>query len=139
MTIIAMRPAVENIQVLLIDDNEADLVIISRMLEEIQGKAFTIFSHRKIDEAVHYLQGKNQMPDICLVDYNLNADTALDFIAALNEVKIPRPPIVVMTGQTEETIAKHLASVGVYDYFDKNNLEPEGLCQLIDAALQRHS
>ncbi len=128
----------EPLRVMVIDDNPADLVAVTRALESVTSRKYDISSFDGFDAALSALTVADCRVDVCLVDYNLGSHTALDIVNALKQNKLDSVAVVVMTGQPKEASDKELMRAGVHDYWDKNKLDGETLERVLRYAHHRN-
>jgi two-component system sensor histidine kinase/response regulator len=107
------------IQVLVIDDDQDDLFILTDLLGEVHDQNF------QFEWASSYEKGKfalsHKTHDVCFLDYRLGPQTGLDL---LNEVinddcKIP---IILLTGYGEHEVDLEAMRVGAADYLVKDQI-----------------
>lgn len=130
---------VPKLRVLLIDDNPADLVSVSRKLEDVEDVNYTVHAFHTLKRALAFAELEQDRIDVCLVDYSLDANnTAFDFLLKCDEMAIRPLSVVVMTGQTDQKVDQKLMGAGVYDYWSKANLNSETLSRSLRYAWHRH-
>jgi signal transduction histidine kinase len=114
--------------ILIIDDNDVDREAIKRYIS--RSKRGTTFSFH---EATTGAQGKEMMEsrpyDCIFLDYRL-PDT--DGISLLRQFYNPRAdlatsPVIMMTGQSNETAMIDALRLGAQDYILKENISPESI------------
>lgn len=122
-----MTPTV--IQVLLVDDDEADIVLTREMLEETKF-FLNLDIARNGQEAIDYLKNcaaeQTPFPDLVLMDLNMPKKNGQE---ALNEIKadaeLRHIPVVILTTSDSETDILKSYSNGANCYISK----PIGLDQ----------
>ncbi len=129
----------KNIRLVLVDDSEADQLLVEMTLKNIADFEYRIDRFGTISDAIAFLETEQDLIDVCLVDYYLGAYTTFDFIDALNDAQIRPLPLVVMTHLTDSRIDKRLMYAGVHDYWSKEDLDSEKLERCIRYAIHRHS
>jgi PAS domain S-box-containing protein len=110
--------------VLIVEDFLADRELYCRALQKD-----TTYDYRFL-EAESVAQGlslcSSTSIDVVLLDYLLPDADGLEFLTTLAvQCNGNRPPVVMMTGQGNESIAVQAMKLGVQDYLVKGNLTPE--------------
>ncbi|MDJ0592181.1 MAG: ATP-binding protein [Pleurocapsa sp. MO_226.B13] len=122
--------------ILIVDDSFEDREVYRRYLQQE-----SIFSY-KIIETESGEEGLEQLaliqPDLILIDYLLPDFTGLEFIEELKAQFDRIPPIIMLTGQGNETVAVEAMKSGVKDYLIKGNLTAEILIAAVKNVLQQH-
>lgn len=106
---------VRPVEILLVEDNEGDVLLITEAFEEARI-ANTISNVRDGEEAMQYLTRSGKyaselMPDIILLDINLpkrNGHEVLEFIKSNADLK-HIPVIMLTTSSSEEDVMKAYA------------------------------
>ena len=82
------------INLLLVDDNPNDIVLIKSLLETVPGVNYEVKDFSTRADAVDYLKGpQNNNIDVCLIDYSIGMDTAVDFIDDVGKTKDIQPQL----------------------------------------------
>ncbi|MBE9224817.1 PAS domain-containing protein [Phormidium sp. LEGE 05292] len=121
--------------ILIVDDSPEDRELYRRYLQRDQNYSYTIW------EASVGRQGlelwEQQQPDMVLLDYGLPDLDGLEFLAQLPS-PTPEPclPVIVLTGQGNETIAVQAMKAGAQDYLIKGQITPEKLHQAINGGIE---
>lgn len=130
-----VRMTKNNYTILVIDDDDADRTLYKRLL-----KAAKVYDDYEIYEAATGQEGlecyKEKKPDCVLLDYMLPDTTGLELLSKLAEVT-PVLPVVMLTGQGDETIAADTIKNGAQDYMSKNILTGEALHRTILNTIDR--
>jgi diguanylate cyclase (GGDEF)-like protein len=107
------------IKVLLIEDDEDDFVITSKLLKRIEGTEY------RVDWVKTYDAGFESVikceHDICLLDYRLGERNGLDFLREASE-KNCKVPIILLTGQGDREIDMEASKAGATDYMVKGQI-----------------
>ena len=75
--------------------------------------------------------------DAILLDYLLPDGDGLGFLEALSaQSRVSSPPVVMMTGYGNESIAVRAMKLGAADYLVKSSLTPELLCSTMQSAIE---
>lgn len=127
------------VSVLLLDDNPADIARITRLLEYDNNIQYDIYPFYDSSHALDFMEERQCVLDICLVDFYLHNETAFDFLKRLSNRTIKHIPIIVMTGQNKPGIDEQLMRNGVHDFWDKRQLNIETLGRCIRFSRYRHN
>lgn len=107
------------IDALLVEDSPSD----AQLVEKIVNLADTIkpvFHHvRRFDDALSVLEFNTF--DVILLDLHLPDGEGISLIKRLKQ-RVPHTPIVVLTGQTEQSLVEEALQAGVQDYVIKSDL-----------------
>jgi DNA-binding response OmpR family regulator len=126
------RPVVD---VLLVEDDEADAHRIERMLKRAEDVQFHVRTAVSLNAALTVVQSRP--PSIVLLDLSLEDfhgyDTAVEF------AKQADVPFIVLTGNDDMTMAMRCTSLGAQDYILKNDVQAKPLERTILMALKRSS
>lgn len=125
---------------LLIDDNAADRHLIKRYLQRDRAYSYVFVEAETGEQGLTQCHAKPpaELPDCILMDYNLPDMNGLELLAELtHRSDLPLYPIVMMTGQGDETIAVQAIQGGAQDYLVKGNLTPEALLIAVDNAIEK--
>lgn len=131
-----MIPSCRNI--LLIEDNEADRVLIEAVLLEGNSQDWQLSACRSLAEALERLKSKEFGPSTAavLLDLSLPDSHGLETFNAIREAK-PSLPIVILTGNDDEDIANLAVHLGAQDYLFKNSLNGDLLRKSLRYAIER--
>ncbi|MFM2312779.1 MAG: hypothetical protein RLZZ04_2055 [Cyanobacteriota bacterium] len=122
--------------ILIIDDSPEDRELYRRYLLKDELCPYNIL------EASLGRQGlqlwHQHQPDAVLLDYRLPDLDGLEFLAQL-QMPSPQPclPIIMLTGQGNETIAVQAMKAGAQDYLIKDQITLEGLRLTINGAIAK--
>lgn len=121
-------------RILLIDDNEVDFVITSRLLEQVPRRSYELEWAETFEEGMRSLASRRH--DVCLVDYRLGARTGLDLLreASLQGLGIP---MILLTGQGDDGVDLEAMSLGAAGYIDKDRVDSAVLDRTVRYALER--
>lgn len=124
------------INVLLIEDNLADVVFIREMLKESRKPGFNLHNTRRLVEGLDYLE-KNSV-DLLLLDLNLPDSHGLETFQKANDVA-PQTPIVILSAFDDEDIAIKAVKGEAQDYLIKGKVDSSLLARSIVYAIERKS
>lgn len=107
----------QDLHVMVIEDEELLLEIISRKLNET-GIAVT--ACRSGEEALQNLEADTKIPDVIWLDYHLKGMDGNDFILKIKgNPKFTNIPIVVVSNSANDQTVKKLTNSGAYKYMLK--------------------
>ncbi|ASP47772.1 response regulator [Cognaticolwellia beringensis] len=121
-------------RVLLVEDDEDDYILTSDHLSQLDSHLFEIDWVTNPTEALEQLSlGEH---DICLLDYQLGAYNGLTVLetASKNGCSIP---IIMLTGQSDETLDQSALAAGAVDYLVKGEITTSRFARAIRYALAR--
>lgn len=120
------------IRVLLVEDNPADARLLSELLREVPDHAFEIHTARLLREA---LEQRTDV-DVVLLDLSLpdaqRSETVERMLKDRRQV-----PVIVLTGLSDEHMAKRAMTLGAQDYLVKAEITPALLARTILYAIER--
>lgn len=123
------------LNILLVEDNKADMFLIENALESIEGSAFSILKADSMRIALKML--KLYRFDVALLDLNLpetiGTESVMCFRSQNNEI-----PIVAITGMHDEDLAAKALAAGAQEYLVKDMLNPESLEMKIHYSMVNH-
>ena len=124
----------EVIKILLIEDDEDDYFLTSDYLERCESPQFRLTWVTDSDAALEAL--KEGSFDLCLLDFLLGAENALDVLSILkaNQVNVP---VVILTGQSDTMVDEMVMRAGAADYLQKSEIESPRFMRTIRYALVR--
>lgn len=126
----------KNIEILLLDDSEADRKLIKNFISNQEDRKFSIVEHSNIESAIGHCE--KQKFDVFLVDYDLGSGTAKDFSNRLKSNKNDTP-IIVLSGYSEDGLDPDFLNNEAVDFLDKTTLTDKIIVNAIDYALERES
>ena len=129
-----MDRAKNNFQVLLIEDNPADVRLIFELLKVVNGYSFEIHHVDRLDIGLQRLD-KVQM-DVIVLDLTLPDSEGYVTFTSLYE-HAPNIPIVLLTETDDEELGIQAIRDGAQDYLIKNDLSGELLARAIRYAVGR--
>ena len=122
------------INVLLIEDDEDDYFLTSDYLAQCDSPSFNLTWVTNSEDAIAKL--KKHRFDLCLLDYLLGAENAIDVMANLkaNQFNLP---VVILTGQSDVTVDEMVMRAGAADYLQKSEIETPRFMRTIRYAMVR--
>lgn len=127
-------PASTSVKVLLVEDNVGDARIVREYLKETSPGQFDLTCVERLTEALAWLD-ENSV-DVILLDLSLPDATGLDTIVQMRTTAL-NLPIVVLTGQNDESLALQAVREGAQDYLLKRDLDSDLLKRVLRYAIER--
>ncbi len=122
--------------VLIIDDCQEDREIFRRFLDQNTQQTFRILEADCGTDGWELCQ--TEQPDCILLDYQIPDVDGLEFISSLNHGDNQQEiPVLMLTGQGDETIASEALKGGAADYLVKGKLTNEGLLRAVTRAIEK--
>ncbi len=122
--------------VFFVEDSAQDRALYRRLLEQDDRYTYDIYEFESGEEALQACQTKT--PDVILLDYQLPDLDGLEFITELHQQTInSKIPVIMLTGQGDETIAVQAIKSGAQDYLVKGKLTRDSLCRAIHGAIKQ--
>lgn len=121
--------------VLIVDDSAEDREVYRRYLNKEFLATYKIIEIDSGSEALEQIA--TIKPDIIILDYLLPDCDGLELIEDLKTQVNPIPPIIMLTGQGNETVAVEAMKSGAKDYLVKGQLTPEILTNSVKNVLQQ--
>jgi len=123
-----------NIRILLIEDDEEDYILLRDMISDIKSMNIELKWVQNLEEALYI--SNSQHFDVYLVDYRLGEHTGMEFLNEASPQEI-EAPIILLTGEDNETIDELAIQEGASDYLVKGELSPALLRRSLWHALDR--
>lgn len=123
------------LKILLIEDDQDDANLIRKMLAEIREPEFAVQVAQLLRDGLELLEARSF--DIVLVDLGLpDCRQGLDAALKVRD-KVPRTPVMVLTGLEDEEIALKSWHLDIQDYLIKGEFNAPLLSRSIRNAIQR--
>ncbi|UCE17890.1 MAG: PAS domain S-box protein [Gemmatimonadota bacterium] len=122
------------IYLLLIEDNPGDARLIQEILHEVKGVQFRLHCVDRLAAGIEYLEQKEI--DVVLLDLTLPDSRGFETFTKIRE-KVPLRPIIILTGQDDESLAVKAVREGAQDYLVKGQVEGGILVRSIRYAIER--
>ncbi|MBD1850293.1 response regulator [Leptolyngbya sp. FACHB-711] len=124
-----------NRTVLIAEDNEIDRELYRRYLLRNSEQTYQVLEAVTGKEALDFCR---LQPDVVLLDYRLPDFEGLEFLKALQaQSGHLSPPVIVITGQGNESIAVQLMKAGAEDYLIKGRLSSDELQFAVESAIEK--
>ncbi len=120
---------------LVIEDNPDDHYLLGTLLDGLVDRPDQVVSAESLAEAKQV--ARRCSPSLILADLNLADSRGLDTLARIRSM-IPGVPVVVLTGQDEDTLALAAVREGAQDYLIKGRVDAWTLGRTMRHALERH-
>lgn len=126
--------ATDQIDILIVEDNPADIFVLKKMLNASALQINTLFTTDKVLEAREALE--TQHFNIALLDLSLpdsfGINTFLDIKPSVKKI-----PVIILTGLNDAGIALEALKQGAQDYLVKGNFNGDLLTRAIQYSLER--
>ena len=123
------------IRVLLIEDDPADARLIEVLLEGVRVAHFALRWEDHLEEGLARLAGKNDF-DAVLLGLSLPDSQRLDTIVKVR-AQAPEVPLVVLTGQDDESLGLSAVQRGAQDYLVKGHADGNLLARCLLYSIER--
>jgi diguanylate cyclase (GGDEF)-like protein len=120
------------IKLLVVDDDEDDIFLITEALSEVQGTRYVVTPVSSALNAMVKLSGDSF--DVIFSDYRLGAVTGVDFINSVRGAGIDTP-IILLTGIADHVIDNAALQAGSSDFVPKTAITPDVLDRSVRYAL----
>ncbi len=127
--------ASDNLKVLVIDDNPADRELYKQYLIDEFKQGYEFLDVGLGEEAIKVCSKDNF--DCILLDYNLPDLNGVEFLSLLDKEIKARTPVIMLTGEGNETIAADALRSGATDYLPKRVVSTESLKRTIGNAVEK--
>ena len=122
----------KKISIISVEASESDFKKISNCL-----KNFTQLDLTRVKSIKEALALLNDSPvDLILSEYFLPDGNGIDILRSLNDSKL-EIPVVIITGQGNETVASEVIDEGAYDYLPKNKISKKSLFRSITNTVEK--
>jgi two-component system cell cycle response regulator len=125
----------EKINILVIDNNEADIDIIKSMFEAQEKLKFGLKYAASLDKSFDLLARGNI--DIVLLDLSLPDDLGLETLTRFRE-KVPDIPVIVLTRHNDDEMALEALKLGAQDYLVKGRFNFDLLVRSLRYSIERN-
>ncbi|WP_340677394.1 response regulator [Paraglaciecola sp.] len=126
---------VKHARILLVEDDEDDYILICESLAQLDSYRFDVEwvtnSKQALDKLLH---GDF---DICLLDYQLGGQSGLDVLRQAERAGCPTP-VIMLTGQTDDSLDKFALDAGAVDYLNKEEISTARFARAVRYALARN-
>src|SRR5688572_9164914 len=120
--------------VLLIEDNPGDARLIREMLSDDEGSPFALQCADRLSAGMELLS--REPPALVLLDLSLPDSFGLETFARVY-AHSPAVPIIVLTGNDDQTVALSAVKGGAQDFLVKSRLDRELLLRSMHYSIER--
>lgn len=106
----------EMIRILVVDDDEMQLSLISRWLRKLSDDTIEVMATSNVSEAIGRAMAKEF--DICLTDLDMPESNGLKLLKAIKDTD-PLTPVILMTGISSRNALESALALNADDYFLK--------------------
>jgi PAS domain S-box-containing protein len=124
----------EPVRVLLVEDNPADVDLVREALHEVALVRFFVESAARLSDALARLEAGGI--DLVLLDLGLPDSQGLDTFRTLQDAA-PNVPVIVLTGNVDQSIGLGAVSEGAQDYLVKGEVTGNSLARSARHAIAR--
>jgi two-component system, NarL family, sensor histidine kinase UhpB len=129
-----MSEPFENFNILIVEDNPADLFLIERMLSSSRLRINHMYSVQRISEAISLLKQHNI--NLVLLDLSLPDSFGMESFLRIKELA-ENIPVIVLTGQCDSEVAIELLQNNAQDYLVKGEFDGNLLIKSIEHSIER--
>ncbi|MFC2045410.1 PAS domain S-box protein [Chloroflexota bacterium] len=123
-----------SLRVLIVEDNPADVRLVKELLTETGTIDCRLQSASRLSEAQECLSTGDF--NLVLLDLGLPDSRGLETFERL-KLQIPKVPIIILTGLSDESIALEAVKMGAQDYIMKQELDGRLLARAMKYAVER--
>ena len=122
------------LHILLVEDSRADVLLLTKKFASLQTEGLEITNAATLQEALRLVSEHDF--DVTLLDLSLPDSIELEGLDALRNLA-PKLPIIILTGNRDETLLMSAIEGGAHDYLKKDTATAEGLLRAIRFAARR--
>jgi two-component system CheB/CheR fusion protein len=124
----------KDLTILLLDDNQEDRATTNKYLSEAENREFNVIEASSIEDGLSIIQRVNI--DLCLIDYRLRNESAIEFHSRLKASKAELP-IILLSDKNADVRDTEFLQYGVIDIIKKVDMSKPLLVRSIDYVLER--
>lgn len=133
-----MSVPTQELRILIVVNDPKDRATCRRLLTLCSKQHYVVIEAEWGAEALQYCRSEN--PDCVLLDHNPPNFDGLEFLAELRSTDDPTScPVIMLTGQGDESVAAQIMERGAEDCLVKCELEQESLHRAIHNAVEKTS
>jgi two-component system sensor histidine kinase UhpB len=129
-----MRETSDDLNLLLIEDNPADVFFLKKMLKDTPFTISNIYEADRLEKGLDFL--KNTDVGLTLLDLSLPDSSGLDSLFGIQEAA-GKIPIIILTGLDDTDMALDAIKAGAQDYLVKGEFNKNLLQRAIQYSLER--
>lgn len=126
--------AADNIDILLVEDNPADILLVKKMLNASSLQVNTLYTTDKVMEAQIAL--KTQHFHVALLDLSLADSFGIETYLGIKSA-VKKIPVIILTGFNDTDTALEALKHGAQDYLVKGYFNSDQLSRTIQYSLER--
>ena len=126
----------KSIRVLVIDDSVDDRTLCERTLKRVWSERLRIIEAGSGDSGLEAIEA--HAPHCVLLDYSLPGRNGIE-VLKLIRAQHPFLPVIMLTGQGNETVAVQSMKEGAQDYISKSTITPETLGRIVVGAIEHNA
>ena len=134
MELIQTQIETDQLNILLVDDDEADYVFTRNLLADIEGLEINLEWEASYESALTALERNEH--DIGLVNYRLGPHNGIDLIRRARQCNC-QAPLILITGQDDRAMDVAAMQAGAADYLVKDQVDASLLERSIRYAIER--
>ena len=120
-------------KLLIVEDNPGDHDLVTEYLD-MAGLAFRAENAPTLDDAITMFQ--DRAFDLAILDLGLPDSQGLDTLNTFIR-RFPRTPVIALTGQDDDELARLAIHEGAQDYLIKGKISPDQMMRAIRYAIER--
>lgn len=125
-------------RVLLVEDDPGDALLVKRGLERVYRGRYEIVHVDTLMAAADYLLTGEKTCDVVLLDLSLPDSQNLQGLSVLADLTQGDVPIVILSGQDDETLAHTAILRDAQDYLSKHDMTERALDRTLRYSIERH-
>lgn len=129
-----MKPLYEQLDILIVEDNPADLFLLKRMLKSSRLSISNLYVVDRIEEARELLS--KQKVHLALIDLTLPDSHGLQTYLGIKRTN-KKLPVIILTGLDDTTLALDAIKQGAMDYLVKGEFNETTLVRAIQYSFER--
>lgn len=134
MAIASPVAAVRPLEVVLIEDNAADVRLVEESIRQSELQSFSVVGFPRLSAAMDHIDREGA--DCVLLDLSLPDAVGMEGVHALLGA-FPNLPVVVLTGQDDTSLALEAVSAGADDYLVKRHVQADAIVRALRYAIER--
>jgi signal transduction histidine kinase len=124
------------LRILIIDDSPEDREVYRRLLHQAPEHRYELLETELGEEGLRL--AREERPDCLLLDYRLPDVDGLEFLDRLRKERVgPLVPVIVLTGQGNESVAVEAMKGGAQDYLLKGAISRQSLQKAVLNAIEK--
>ncbi|MDP4264954.1 MAG: response regulator [Bacteroidota bacterium] len=129
-----MKKAATGLELLVVEDNPADLYLIKEMLRSSHLIIKTIYETSRLEEAYRLIESKEI--HLALLDLSLPDGSGIDSYLSIRKVN-KKIPVIILTGLQDTDVAVEAIQQGAQDYLIKGEFNSHGLSRAVQYSIER--